>query len=186
MTKKTFAIQLIFAATSFVSCNVDESNNQVENIPEEVVIFDDSEYNYKLTYHQEPVISRSSSYDQEEYSLTISPLENPNTELTAILIKENIECNRYILYHYSIEKELIARIYIKDDNIIENVILEPMDILNGSRAKGDSWYNCLNKEYTKFKNYYNNNHPIICGAADIFFGACTVSGILVGAYECSF
>lgn len=64
MTKKTFAIQLIFAATSFVSCNVDESNNQVENIPEEVVIFDDSEYNYKLTYHQEPVISRSSSYDQ--------------------------------------------------------------------------------------------------------------------------
>ena len=49
-----------------------------------------------------------------------------------------------------------------------------------------SWYQCANDEYQNYKDFYENNHPIACDIGDLFFGACTVGGVLGSAIYCAF
>ena len=49
-----------------------------------------------------------------------------------------------------------------------------------------SWYQWANDEYQNYKDFYENNHPIACDIGDLFFGACTVGGVLGSAIYCAF
>ena len=117
--------------------------------------------------------------------LSVYREDNRDIKLDAILVKENIDENNYILYHYTTDEVLFATLYISD-NTLKDIKLEFDDENLVKTRSLASWYQCANDEYQNYKDFYENNHPIACDIGDLFFGACTVGGVLGSAIYCAF
>ena len=121
----------------------------------------------------------------EQFYLSVYREDNRDIKLDAILVKENIDENNYILYHYTTDEVLFATLYISD-NTLKDIKLEFDDENLVKTRSLASWYQCANDEYQNYKDFYENNHPIACDIGDLFFGACTVGGVLGSAIYCAF
>ena len=106
---------------------------------------------------------------------------NRDIKLDAILVKENIDENNYILYHYTTDEVLFATLYISD-NTLKDIKLEFDDENLVKTRSLASWYQCANDEYQNYKDFYENNHPIACDIGDLF----SVGGVLGSAIYCAF
>ena len=113
--------------------------------------------------------------------------ENENENITDSLQQAINYCaeNNYILYHYTTDEVLFATLYISD-NTLKDIKLEFDDENLVKTRSLASWYQCANDEYQNYKDFYENNHPIACDIGDLFFGACTVGGVLGSAIYCAF
>ena len=130
-------------------------------------------------------ITRASGRNIEQFYLSVYREDNRDIKLDAILVKENIDENNYILYHYTTDEVLFATLYISD-NTLKDIKLEFDDENLVKTRSLASWYQCANDEYQNYKDFYENNHPIACDIGDLFFGACTVGGVLGSAIYCAF
>ena len=100
-------------------------------------------------------------------------------------MKENIDENNYILYHYTTDEVLFLTLYISD-NTLKDIKLE-FDDENLVKQEVLLVGISVPMMNTKIiKDFYENNHPIACDIGDLFFGACTVGGVLGSAIYCAF
>lgn len=98
-------------------------------------------------------------------------------------MKENIDEESCILYHYTIDQELFAILSIKND-ILLDVKLQ-FNHVEGQKSRGlAAWYECANEVYSDYKDWYDENHPMACDLGDLFFGTYTVGGILGASISC--
>ena len=159
-----------FITLLFFSCSNSESVMEKERKSTVIIDIKQNGLGYELKSKEVPYITRASGRD---------------IKLDAILVKENIDENNYILYHYTTDEVLFATLYISD-NTLKDIKLEFDDENLVKTRSLASWYQCANDEYQNYKDFYENNHPIACDIGDLFFGACTVGGVLGSAIYCAF
>ena len=123
---------------------------------------------YELKSKEVPYITRASGRNIEQFYLSVYREDNRDIKLDAILVKENIDENNYILYHYTTDEVLFATLYISD-NTLKDIKLEFDDENLVKTRSLASWYQCANDEYQNYKDFYENNHPIACDIGDLFF-----------------
>ena len=174
-----FALIVVF---SFWACS--ETLEQIEENGAIINRLEQDGFNYELSVRNTPYIESRNASGTEQFYLSVYKSDNKNMGIDAILVKENIDENNYILYHYTDEKILFATLYFGGD-ILKDVKLEFEDESIDSRSLS-SWYACANKRYKDYMSFYDNEHPIMCALGDMFFGACTIGGILSGTIECLF
>jgi len=174
-----------FITLSFFNCSNSES--VIEDKEQSTVIIDIKQngLGYELKSKEVPYITRASGRNIEQFYLSVYREDNRDIKLDAILVKENIGENNYILYHYTTDEVLFATLYISD-NTLKDIKLE-FDDENFVKTRSlANWYQCANDEYRNYKDFYENNHPMVCDIGDLFFGACTVGGVLGSAIYCAF
>ena len=180
--------------SSYLASNLDTKddtflakyNGLVSPMPTTVIIdIKQNGLGYELKSKEVPYITRASGRNIEQFYLSVYREDNRDIKLDAILVKENIDENNYILYHYTTDEVLFATLYISD-NTLKDIKLEFDDENLVKTRSLASWYQCANDEYQNYKDFYENNHPIACDIGDLFFGACTVGGVLGSAIYCAF
>ncbi len=121
----------------------------------------------------------------EQYYLSVYRENNKNIKLNAFIVKENIDEDNYILYHYTEDKTLFATISVSHERWI-NIKLEFDDADIVESRSWSSWYKCANNRYKEYMKFYEENHPIMCGIGDLMGGACTIGGVMSGVLHCTF
>ena len=174
-----------FITLLFFSCSNSESVMEKERKSTVIIDIKQNGLGYELKSKEVPYITRASGRNIEQFYLSVYREDNRDIKLDAILVKENIDENNYILYHYTTDEVLFATLYISD-NTLKDIKLEFDDENLVKTRSLASWYQCANDEYQNYKDFYENNHPIACDIGDLFFGACTVGGVLGSAIYCTF
>ena len=150
-----------FITLLFFSCSNSESVMEKERKSTVIIDIKQNGLGYELKSKEVPYITRASGRNIEQFYLSVYREDNRDIKLDAILVKENIDENNYIQLEFD------------DENLVKTRSLA-------------SWYQCANDEYQNYKDFYENNHPIACDIGDLFFGACTVGGVLGSAIYCAF
>lgn len=107
---------------------------------------------YELKSKEVPYITRASGRNIEQFYLSVYREDNRDIKLDAILVKENIDENNYILYHYTTDEVLFATLYISD-NTLKDIKLEFDDENLVKTRSLASWYQCANDEYQNYKDF---------------------------------
>ena len=152
-----------FITLLFFSCSNSESVMEKERKSTVIIDIKQNGLGYELKSKEVPYITRASGRNIEQFYLSVYREDNRDIKLDAILVKENIS-----------------------DNTLKNIKLEFDDENLVKTRSLASWYQCANDEYQNYKDFYENNHPIACDIGDLFFGACTVGGVLGSAIYCAF
>lgn len=188
MRKIKFIFPILALAILF-GCDNSTSNPVNEKEIEKSTVIIDLEQDgvgYELKVKDTPYItSRAFNENTEQYYLTVYREDDKNINLKAIIVKENIDPDNYILYHYTEDKVLFATITVSHERWVD-LKLEFDDENFTSTRSLKSWYACANQRYKEYKKFYDDNHPIICALGDMAGGACTIGGIMSGVLFCTF
>lgn len=183
MKKMFVALFIVILGCNITGCQRSENLNAEDN----GVVITEVEKNgfvYVLKSKEEPFLSRANAEksfkNSEQFYLSVS---KGDKKIEAILVKENIDEESYILYHYTIDQELFAILSIKNDILLDVKLQFNHVEAQKSRGLAD-WYECANEVYSDYKDWYDENHPMACDLGDLFFGACTVGGILGASISC--
>lgn len=177
---KKNATMIFLGLLILFGCQSEENNNVSKN-DTIIVNLEKDGFSYLFKSIEAPVIiTKSDSKTMEEYYLSVS---KEDKKIESIIVKKNLDELSYIVYHYTIDKQLFATIFVKDAKIIDI----KLELDNNPTTKGfSSWYECTNAEYKRYKEWYATNHEVVCDIADIFLGACTVTGAVQAGVRCLF
>ncbi len=179
------AIILTLLSFSLILSGCQQNVNDLQNENEvKLIEVEKDGFNYVFKTKDSPYLTKSNNNlnleSTEQYYLSVS---KGDKKIESIIVREDIDDRSYIVYHYTIEEILFATIFITDEQITDI----KLEFENALQTKSvSSWYECANEEYARYKDWYENNHPIVCDVADLFFGACTVAGATQAGIRCLF
>lgn len=141
-----------FITLLFFSCSNSESVMEKERKSTVIIDIKQNGLGYELKSKEVPYITRASGRNIEQFYLSVYREDNRDIKLDAILVKENIDENNYILYHYTTDEVLFATLYISD-NTLKDIKLEFDDENLVKTRSLASWYQCANDEYQNYKDF---------------------------------
>ena len=100
-----------FITLLFFSCSNSESVMEKERKSTVIIDIKQNGLGYELKSKEVPYITRASGRNIEQFYLSVYREDNRDIKLDAILVKENIDENNYILYHYTTDEVLFATLY---------------------------------------------------------------------------
>ena len=180
---KTILFTLLSFSLTLFSCQQNETDLQNKNEVKLIEVEKDG-FNYVFKTKDSPYLTKSNSdfnsESTQQYYLSVS---KDDKKIESIIVRKDIDDRSYVVYHYTIEEVLFATIFITNEQIADI----KLEFDNAIQTKEfSSWYDCANREYKKYKVWYEENHPILCDVADLFFGACTVVGATQAGTRCLF
>lgn len=167
---------LFIIAICLSSCNGDvilqhEFNNETMNI-------NFKERGVHVIFNKNSVETKSDKII-EEYILTVS---NDHVTIKSLVEREMVSGKLSFLRHYTLEKQLLATLTIVNNEVFDIEVQD--DLL---QTKGfSSWWQCTKNRYKEAREWFDDNHKLVCDLADVFGGACVVGTAASAALDCAF